>query len=579
MENNLEVTADPAPQVQINGMDKPCEDPSEDFSRQLEDIISTYGSAASPPERQDPTPEAEETEEAPEDDEDPDGEQGEGVTAAPDTEGSTQQPSEKKLRKGLGKEAALLMQSLNKLASPEEKLETLFKKYAELVEERRAEQRQLGALRKKHAQTLKENERLQGEHNRAVLARSKLEGLCRELQRHNKALKEESAQRCREEEQKREEISVHFQNTLTDIQAQIEQQNERNSKLRQENNDLGEKLNGIIQQYEQREEHLEKIFKHRDLQQKLADARLEEANMLLHEAEEKHKREKEYLLTQAAEWKLQARLLKEQETVMRAQLVLYSEKFDELQSTLAKSNDVYASFRKEMDKMSKNMKKLEKESGTWKTRFENCNKALMDMVTDRSIKDKEFEMFTLKINKLERLCRALQEERKGLYKKIQEICRPGEKVDVKAVEVDVQEEDVSPENAPVSVPPPVSAPQPASDSESTSSSTADSISTFIPVEFPFTMDMSRLKAEQERLEELAAALLNPHEESGEATNSDEEAPISAEVQKSSEAGEAATPFDSGPVSSPPPETSQSAPAEKLTPGDTQGSSETGESQE
>ncbi|KPP59062.1 hypothetical protein Z043_123060 [Scleropages formosus] len=562
MENNLEVTADPAPQVQINGMDKPCEDPSEDFSRQLEDIISTYGSAASPPERQDPTPEAEETEEAPEDDEDPDGEQGEGVTAAPDTEGSTQQPSEKKLRKGL----------------------------AQVYE---------GCL-----ETLKENERLQGEHNRAVLARSKLEGLCRELQRHNKALKEESAQRCREEEQKREEISVHFQNTLTDIQAQIEQQNERNSKLRQENNDLGEKLNGIIQQYEQREEHLEKIFKHRDLQQKLADARLEEANMLLHEAEEKHKREKEYLLkeaidktkscftmkeqelelkkqllTQAAEWKLQARLLKEQETVMRAQLVLYSEKFDELQSTLAKSNDVYASFRKEMDKMSKNMKKLEKESGTWKTRFENCNKALMDMVTDRSIKDKEFEMFTLKINKLERLCRALQEERKGLYKKIQEICRPGEKVDVKAVEVDVQEEDVSPENAPVSVPPPVSAPQPASDSESTSSSTADSISTFIPVEFPFTMDMSRLKAEQERLEELAAALLNPHEESGEATNSDEEAPISAEVQKSSEAGEAATPFDSGPVSSPPPETSQSAPAEKLTPGDTQGSSETGESQE
>lgn len=40
---------------------------------------------------------------------------------------------------------------------------------------------------------------------------------------------------------------------------------------------------------------LEKIFKHRDLQQKVSDAKLEEANMLLTQAEEKHKREKEYV--------------------------------------------------------------------------------------------------------------------------------------------------------------------------------------------------------------------------------------------------------------------------------------------
>jgi len=40
---------------------------------------------------------------------------------------------------------------------------------------------------------------------------------------------------------------------------------------------------------------LEKIFKHRDLQQKVSDAKLEEANILLRQAEEKHKREKEYV--------------------------------------------------------------------------------------------------------------------------------------------------------------------------------------------------------------------------------------------------------------------------------------------
>ncbi|PNJ78798.1 TXLNB isoform 2, partial [Pongo abelii] len=72
--------------------------------------------------------------------------------------------------------------------------------------------------------------------------------------------------------------------------------------------------------YELREEHLDKIFKHRELQQKLVDAKLEQAQEMMKEAEERHKREKEYLLNQAAEWKLQAKVLKEQETVLQAQV-------------------------------------------------------------------------------------------------------------------------------------------------------------------------------------------------------------------------------------------------------------------
>uniref|UniRef100_A0A8C5S846 Uncharacterized protein n=1 Tax=Laticauda laticaudata TaxID=8630 RepID=A0A8C5S846_LATLA len=68
------------------------------------------------------------------------------------------------------------------------------------------------------------------------------------------ALQEETLQRAREEEEKRKEITNHFQSTLNDIQAQIEQQSERNMKLCQENTELAEKLKSIIDQYEVREE-------------------------------------------------------------------------------------------------------------------------------------------------------------------------------------------------------------------------------------------------------------------------------------------------------------------------------------
>lgn len=50
-------------------------------------------------------------------------------------------------------------------------------------------QKKLKALQKKQSQIVKEKVHLQGEHSKAILARSKLESLCRELQRHNKNLK------------------------------------------------------------------------------------------------------------------------------------------------------------------------------------------------------------------------------------------------------------------------------------------------------------------------------------------------------------------------------------------------------
>lgn len=65
---------------------------------------------------------------------------------------------------------------------------------------------------------------------------------------------EDGVQRARQEEEKRKEVTSHFQLTLNDIQAQMEQHNERNANLRQENMELAEKLKKLIEQYELREE-------------------------------------------------------------------------------------------------------------------------------------------------------------------------------------------------------------------------------------------------------------------------------------------------------------------------------------
>ncbi|KAI7795479.1 gamma-taxilin [Triplophysa rosa] len=328
---------------------------------------------------------------------------------------------EKTMEQKAGKEVLLLMQALHALATPEEKLAALCKKYADLLEESRSMQKQVKVLQKKQNQVLKDKIHLQSEHSKAVLARSKLESLCRELQRHNKTLKEENAQRFREYEERRKEATLHFQMTLNEIEAQMEQHNSYNSKLRQENMELAEKLKKLIEQYELREEHIDKVFKHKELQQQLVDAKLQRTVELMREVEEKQQREREFLLKDATESRHKCELMKEQEHQLKQQLTLYMDKFEEFQTTLAKSNEVFTTFRQEMEKMTKKIKKLEKETTLWRTKWETNNQTLLQMAEEKTVRDNNYKALQGKLDRLEKLCRALQRERNDLNQKLKSI--------------------------------------------------------------------------------------------------------------------------------------------------------------
>lgn len=71
---------------------------------------------------------------------------------------------------------------------------------------------------------------------------------------------DEGMQRTRLEEEKRKEVTSHFQVTLNDIQAQMQQHDERNASLRQENAELAEKLKKLYEQYKLREEVSRQCF-------------------------------------------------------------------------------------------------------------------------------------------------------------------------------------------------------------------------------------------------------------------------------------------------------------------------------
>merc|ERR1719419_1235230 len=99
---------------------------------------------------------------------------------------------------------------------------------------------------------------------------------------------------------------------------------------------------------------------------------------------ETHLKEKHSFLEESLIYKKKCEELLRTEAELRAQLALYTEKFEEFQTTLTKSNEVFATFKKDMDTMTKTIRKLEKESNMWKTRWENTNHSLLQMVEERT---------------------------------------------------------------------------------------------------------------------------------------------------------------------------------------------------
>jgi hypothetical protein len=64
--------------------------------------------------------------------------------------------------------------------------------------------------------------------------------------------------------------------------------------------------------------------------------------------------------------------------------------------------------------MSKKICKLEKETSSWKQRWEKSHQALLEMAADKQQRDGELALATRQLAQLQKLCRTLQVERTSM---------------------------------------------------------------------------------------------------------------------------------------------------------------------
>ena len=82
----------------------------------------------------------------------------------------------------------------------------------------------------------------------------------------------------------------------------------------------------------------------------------------------------------------------------------------QVEDTLNNSNDLFLTFRKEMEEMSKKTKRLEKENLNLTRKHDLTNRNILEMAEERTKVNKEIETLRKKNNTLESLVRRMQEQ-------------------------------------------------------------------------------------------------------------------------------------------------------------------------
>ncbi|KAG7201351.1 hypothetical protein KM043_004119 [Ampulex compressa] len=327
---------------------------------------------------------------------------------------------EKSKKKDDKRTAEQILKGLNNVHSVEDKLEIMCKKYSELVDENRKLQLTLKQYDKKMLILQCEKEQFQSERSKAALTRRRLESLCRELQKQKKAIQEENFLRIREQEESRKELSEKFQGSLAQLTTLLNKNMEKNTKLFEENLEMKQKFKSVFEQLELKERQLLKVHNQVKLDLEISDAKLAKVKVDATAEKEALLKEKQQLLYKLTEYQVQIRELQATEVALRSQISMYTDKYDEFQNTLARSNKVYGEFNEEIVKMSKKILTLEQETTLWKQRWENTRADLLKMAAEKQVRDSEMATLNKKLSLLQDLCKMFQCERTNLLAQLKE---------------------------------------------------------------------------------------------------------------------------------------------------------------
>ncbi|CAD5334544.1 unnamed protein product [Arabidopsis thaliana] len=267
------------------------------------------------------------------------------------------------------------------------------KKQQEVVESKRKGSKNMFKSEKEFLEFMLKYQQVLSERDSAITVRDKLESLCRELQQCKRVSTEGQTLRS--------DLSTKFQDAIMDVSIKLDEQKNESLTQLKENEMLRTKLKHLADQFMLSEQQHEQRLKQKTLELQISALKI--------------KQHEEKLIHEQSQMKVyadQVSQLLSTEKNLRLQLTSDGDKFQQFQDALVKSNEVFETFKQEIDKMSKAIKELRKENAFLKNKTEKSDITLIELVEERERLKKLLEKTKKQKDKLESLCRSLQAERK-----------------------------------------------------------------------------------------------------------------------------------------------------------------------
>jgi len=167
--------------------------------------------------------------------------------------------------------------------------------------------------------------------------------------------------------------------------------------------------------YQARENHFKAINDGHEIGTKICQEKILEQQLLL-----------ERTIVKLEEGESRVNQLARSEAELKSQVRQYVEKFRQVEETLVKSNELFGTFRGEMEQMSVKLARFERENHQMQTKCQTLSRNIIEMADERTKLTGSIETLKAQKAKLEQLCRTLQAERAAARKAEEEAPKEAE---------------------------------------------------------------------------------------------------------------------------------------------------------
>ena len=249
-----------------------------------------------------------------------------------------------------------------------------------------------------------DKELVEMELDKANVLKGKLESLCRDLQAENRRILKERESPEVEKKPPPQTLTLPPPPSLP--VPKLPALRSREELAREDKAGLIDRLEVHHKAYTTREELFEALQRTRELELAAAQARLLQQQSITAKA-----------VTRADTNERRIGQLVRSEAELKGQVRQYVDKFRQVEETLGKSNDLFGTFRAEMEQMSAKLGKLERENAQLHNKCATLSRNIIEMADERTKQAQAYETLKGQKAKLEQLCRTLQSERNAALKR------------------------------------------------------------------------------------------------------------------------------------------------------------------